>query len=321
MSRMDRAYKIHETLKASRHPVAMRTFMAELETSRNTITRDFEFLRDTLGAPLIYSREYNGHLYDPNAPSFELPGFWMTSAELHALLACEQLLENVQPGLIAFHLSPLKKKVQQLLGESGHDAEQISERIRIQPIQNRISENRVFDPVAQATLAGHCLEFDYQSRSEAGDSQRRCAHPQRLLHYRSNWYLLALCERAKALRLFSLDRMTNIETTKDPCHRLNATELDEFSLAGFGIFGGKPKDVAHLLFSEHAARWVAEEKWHPEQESQWQADGYHLKVPYADDRELVMEILRYGGEVEVLAPEALRKEVVCRIEKMMKIYR
>ncbi|NOG31260.1 WYL domain-containing protein [Halomonas sp. TBZ9] len=97
-------------------------------------------------------------------------------------------------------------------------------------------------------LAGHCLEFDYQSRSEAGDSQRRCAHPQRLLHYRSNWYLLALCERAKALRLFSLDRMINIETTMDPCHRLNATELDEFSLAGFGIFGGKPKDVAHLLF-------------------------------------------------------------------------
>ncbi|NOG31259.1 hypothetical protein HLB35_04840 [Halomonas sp. TBZ9] len=109
MSRMDRTYKIHEILKASRHPVAMRIFMAELETSRNTITRDFEFLRDALGAPLIYSREYNGHLYDPNAPSFELPGFWMKPAELHALLACEQLLENVQPGLIAFHLSPLKK--------------------------------------------------------------------------------------------------------------------------------------------------------------------------------------------------------------------
>lgn len=321
MSRFDRIYKIHEILRTSHHPVPMRTFMVELEASRNTVTRDFEFLRDSLGAPLEYCREYNGHRYDPDAPSFELPGLWMTPAELHALLACEHLLENVQPGLIASHISPLKKKVQQLLGESGHDAEQISERIRIQPIQNRISKNRVFDPVAQATLAGHCLEFSYQSRSDTGDSQNRCVHPQRLLHYRSNWYLLAHCERAWALRLFSLDRISNICITEADCHRLSSSELDTFALAGFGIFGGKPRDIAHLRFSEHAAKWVAEEKWHPEQESQWQADGYHLKVPYADDRELVMEILRYGGEVEVLAPEALRKEVVCRIEKMMKIYR
>ncbi|MGY4878385.1 helix-turn-helix transcriptional regulator [Vreelandella aquamarina] len=321
MSRIERIYKIHEILRVARHPVAMRVFMDELETSRNTITRDFEFLRDTLGAPLEYCREYNGHRYAPDAPSFELPGFWMTPAELHALLACEHLLENVQPGLIASHLSPLKKKVQQLLGESGHDAEKISDRIRIQPIQNRASKNRVFDPVAQATLAGHCLAFSYQPRSNAGDSQRRCVHPQRLLHYRSNWYLLAFCDRAQALRLFSLDRISNVTRIEASSHRLSRAELDEFAFSGFGIFGGRSTSVAHLRFSKHAAKWVAEETWHPDQESDWRDDHYYLKVPYADDRELVMEILRYGGEVEVLAPETLREEVICRIEKMMKIYR
>ena len=36
---------------------------------------------------------------------------------------------------------------------------------------------------------------------------------------------------------------------------------------------------------------------------------YLLELPYADDRELVLDILRHGGEVEVLAPLELRRKV------------
>lgn len=32
-----------------------------------------------------------------------------------------------------------------------------------------------------------------------------------------------------------------------------------------------------------------------------------LEVPYADDRELLMDILRHGDEVEIMGPVALRK--------------
>jgi predicted DNA-binding transcriptional regulator YafY len=39
-------------------------------------------------------------------------------------------------------------------------------------------------------------------------------------------------------------------------------------------------------------------------------DGsYVLKIPYSDDRELLMEILKYGVDIEVVAPEALRGKV------------
>ena len=192
MSRFDRIYRIHELLCSARHPVPMRVFTEELETSRNTITRDFEFLRDSLGAPLEYCHEHNGHRYNPDAPVFELPGFWMNPAELYALLACEHLLENVQPGLVATRLAPLKQKIQQLLGESGHDAERISERIRIQPLQTRNAASQTFDPVAQATLSGRCLKFRYQARSGSGE-KARYVHPQRLLHYRSNWGSVRPC--------------------------------------------------------------------------------------------------------------------------------
>jgi len=32
-------------------------------------------------------------------------------------------------------------------------------------------------------------------------------------------------------------------------------------------------------------------------------------VPYTDDRELLMDVLRHGDEVEVLEPVALRKRI------------
>lgn len=34
-----------------------------------------------------------------------------------------------------------------------------------------------------------------------------------------------------------------------------------------------------------------------------------LELPYADDRELVMDILKYGPDCEVLAPDTLRAEI------------
>jgi len=319
VSRFDRIYRIHELLCNARHSVPMRVFTEELETSRNTITRDFEFLRDSLGAPLEYCREHNGHRYNPGAPVFELPGFWMNPAELYALLACEHLLENVQPGLITSRLAPLREKVRRLLGESGHDAEEVSERIRIQPIQTRTTSHQTFDPVAQATLSGQCLRFHYQARSGSGH-KHRTVDPQRLLHYRSNWYLLALCRQADALRLFSLDRIMAPDIQAIPARQMSPEQLDAFASSGFGIFGGNSKATAHLRFSEHAAEWVADETWHPDQAGEWRDDGYHLWVPYSDSRELIMEVLRYGADVEVLEPEDLRAEVAGRIRKMAGIY-
>ena len=36
---------------------------------------------------------------------------------------------------------------------------------------------------------------------------------------------------------------------------------------------------------------------------------YLLELPFRDDRELVLDLLRHGAHVEVLAPAALRRKV------------
>ncbi len=65
-----------------------------------------------------------------------------------------------------------------------------------------------------------------------------------------------------------------------------------------------------LRFNELAARWVAEEEWHPGVRSEPQSDGgVILRIPYKHETELVMDILRHGPNVEVLGPISLRHSV------------
>ena len=67
---------------------------------------------------------------------------------------------------------------------------------------------------------------------------------------------------------------------------------------------------AKLRFTPAAARWVATEQWHPQQKASTDDEGrYLLELPYANPTELVMDILRHGAEVEVLAPAELRQAV------------
>lgn len=82
----------------------------------------------------------------------------------------------------------------------------------------------------------------------------------------------------------------------------------------YGIFTGKPIAWARLRFTAERARWIKRELWHPLQETRVHADGsYELSIPYSDDREILGDILRFGPDVQVLAPQVLRLKVQQRL--------
>jgi predicted DNA-binding transcriptional regulator YafY len=87
-------------------------------------------------------------------------------------------------------------------------------------------------------------------------------------------------------------------------------ELDRVLGAGYGIFAGANTETAVLRFTPDSARWVADEVWHSKQVGRIEADGsYVLELPYSREPELVMDLLRHGAGVEVLAPASLRAHV------------
>jgi proteasome accessory factor C len=98
-------------------------------------------------------------------------------------------------------------------------------------------------------------------------------------------------------------------------------QLDRYFATGYGIFAGTDAQEAVLLFNPVRARWVSRESWHPKQDGKLQLDGsYLLKFPFSREPELVMDILKYGADVEVLAPESLRKAVADQLREAAKHY-
>lgn len=321
MDRLQRIYKLHHAITSRRHPVPRTVLEQELECSRATVKRIIEEMKLYFNAPIVYDRSRNGYHYDKqDGQTFELPGVWFNASELYALLTSQQLLEQTQPGLLGGYLKPIKDHVEKLLATGQHDSSEIIRRVRILSMAGRYASPEQFQTVAGALLQRKRLAIRYHGRGNDEESQREVS-PQRLTHYRDNWYLDAWCHQRNALRSFAVDRLREAKVLGKRAKDISETELDAHFAPGYGIFAGKPKHTAVLRFTSERARWVAEEQWHPQQQGRMLEDGsYELCIPYSDQRELVMDILRHGAEVEVVAPVELRREALEQLRKAITKY-
>jgi len=310
MNKFDRIFQLHQLLHSHRCPLSLNTLKDKMECSESTARRALSALRDTLNAPIAYDRERNGHYYDPKQnQAWELPGLWFNPQELHALLVSHILLDQLQPGVLSDHIQPLKKRIENILQQQHAGSPELTKRIRIFQQAARPTELDCFRQIASATLQRRQMKVLYHGR-ERDKTTERTVSPQRLVYYRSNWYLDARCHLREELRTFSLDRLSVVDVLQTAAEEINEDTLDAHFSPGYGIFAGTPTHRARLRFTPLAARWVADEHWHPQQQGEVLTDGsYELSIPYSDPRELVMDILKYGEDVEVIGPPALRRQV------------
>ena len=319
MDRMQRIFKLHQILAARRYPIPRAQLEAELECSRATLTRILDEMRTYFDAPIEYDKEAGGYRYSREA--FELPGLWFTPSELLALSAAQQLLAEAQPGLLDGQLAPLKARIDKLLGQEHLGGGELARRLRILRMAARQPDTHTFQTVAGATAQRQRLHLEYHGRERDTVTTREVS-PQRLVHYRDNWYLDAWCHQRDALRNFALDRIRRAKTLAQAARDVPDADIDAHYRTTYGIFGGGARHTAVLVFSAERARWVADERWHPDQHDRWLDDGrFERSLPYADPRELLLDIQKYGADVEVIAPPELRREIARRLKAAAAQYR
>ena len=308
MERIERIHALHRILSAARYPVTVQRLQEDLECSRATVYRDLAYLRDYLMAPVVGNGEA-GFRYDTSEGGrFELPGLWLSSDELHSLLAAQQLLVRSGGGVLSNALAPLQQRIEKLLDEHAGGRRVPVERVRVVPHRLRKLDETAFRAVATAVLDRRQLVFEYRARS-TDEKTRRHVSPQRLTHYRDNWYLDAWDHEREGLRSFAVDRVATARVLEEPARDVPDEELDRQLASSYGIFSGTPKGWATILFSPKAARWVADEHWHSQQQGRFLPDGrYELKVPYSTGRELLMDVMHYGSDAEIVDPPVLREQ-------------
>lgn len=320
MSNSERIYRIDQLLN-DKKLVSFQELLDRLEVSPATLKRDLAYMRDRLNAPIVYDKDQNGYRFEANAETYSLPGLWFTPEEIYALLAMDHLLGNLDAsGLLGKQIKPLQSRLLAMLDSTDNSIDEIRKRVKIEKIGARKLDYEFFQEIGLALVKRKRLNIEYQSRSK-NESTLREISPQRIIYYRDNWYLDAWCHQKNALRSFSLDAIKKLEAVDVTCLDLAEKELDDELGSGYGIFAGKDVQWATLIFNSDRARWISNEKWHPNQLGKYLSDGkYELRVPYTDIRELMMDIMKYGADVKIESPDSLKKVLIDNLDKMVKQY-
>jgi predicted DNA-binding transcriptional regulator YafY len=315
MNQTERYYRIDQLIQET-GGVSFNTLMDSLEVSRATIKRDLQHMRDRLNAPIVFDKDTNGYRYvqSSTGPRFQLPGLWFSSDEALALMTMHQLLEGLDAGgLLGPHIKPLMQRLSRALGTDEVPAKEVLKRLKLMPSQQRRVQVRWFERVGKALMTRQRLLITYFTRYKNERSEREVS-PQRLVHYRGNWYLDAWCHKSEGVRMFSLDSIESAKLTETKARDISIRQVDAETAQGYGIFRGKVLQWATLEFSAEAARWVRCEVWHEQQQCEdLPGDRYRLRVPYTESQELEMDLLRHGENVRVIEPAALRERVRKRL--------
>jgi predicted DNA-binding transcriptional regulator YafY len=162
-----------------------------LEVCPRTIHRDFDFLRDSLGTPLEFSRAHNGFYY--RDPDYALPLVRITEGELIALFLAERVLHEYQGTPYAADLARAFTKLTATLAEPvtidlAHLDQAFSFRRHAAPP----ADPKVFRRLVQAIREGRQLELVYWTASR-DQTNRRLVDPYHLASVQGEWYLVANC--------------------------------------------------------------------------------------------------------------------------------
>ncbi len=323
MSQTARLYRIEQMLR-NRQSVSFKELLEALEVSPATLKRDLAYLRDRLNAPIEYNHFTKG--YQLVAPArgqkYELPGLWFTPEEIRALLIMHKMLNELDSGgLLSQHIAPLINRITDMMGTSLADAKTVISRVKLMAAsQKRKFHLAAFEVVGNALMMRKRLRFEYHGRHRNVITERTVS-PQRLTYYRENWYLDAYCHEANAIRKFAVDAIHEAVMTEDRAKDIPSRTLSEFLAEGYGIYAGGRAQVAVLRFNADAARWVRHETWHARQTLVDHPDGsIEMQMPYVQANELLMDVLRHGENVEVMAPAELRRQLAVRLRAAAKIY-
>ena len=309
----ERIYWLYTKLKQNAYPSAART-RGKFEIHHSTFKRDLAYFRERLGAPVAYNRRRNGYYLTDR--SFELPAYWFDPHHLLMMLGTLRHLAAMSKTE-APEIRTFRKRIEGLLAI--HYGRDIGSAVSFAQVQWCRCDAGLLDTLISALASRRLLSLTYFT-AHSGRTRSRTVEPYRLHHYRGTWHLIGFCHLRNQPRVFMLSRIQKLEPLADQ-YTSPRFDVADFLEGTFGIFRGGPVQEVVLRFSPAIARIVRDEIWHPDQEMTDLPDGgLRLCLKVSNLTEIRRHVLMYGPDVEVLAPDELRRQVIDAAEGIRKFY-
>jgi predicted DNA-binding transcriptional regulator YafY len=188
-------------------------------------------------------------------------------------------------------------------------SDRLSEHIHFEKRRPQGTEN--LHGLLHAIRNGLRISFIYRKFWEDAPAVRT-VEPYALKEFRNRWYVISNDLRDKRTKSFALDRISDLEILKAKFSTDHGFDVAEHFRYCFGIIGPNadaPEEVL-LSFTPHQGKYIKSMPLHATQEVLADtAKELRVRLKLYITYDLVMEILSYGPEVKVLAPECLVQEV------------
>lgn len=332
MAQSERLYWLDAQIRAGNYP-NVATLRAQFEVSKRTAFYDAMFLRDRLGAPLVYDRRRSGWRYD--APHYEIPFLALSDEEANALrrtmMAAQAHLHPADQSALQHLIVKLSPYVRRLpvrgtaddaaRAIAGGGRERFLPGLPVAGPDAAVSDELLRD-VRHALDERQRLHITYYS-PHSDTVTERTVQPYTLLNWRGELYLVAYCETRKAVRDFYLPRIRRhqLETENAAFDAPPDWDIADHLRDAFELRGSEAIVTVRARFSPFQARWIRERLYHPSQKIETLPDGaLILTVAVAGTQEIKRWLLSFGAEVEVLEPDSLRGELAQESEHLHRLY-
>lgn len=313
-----RLYRIDQILQEE-GSVSFEKLQAVAQCSAPTLKRDLRYLREKIGAPIVYSRVNNAYSYEKGREYAQvrglasaLPSAWFTPNEMYAFLAVLQLLGRIESdpaAVLASDMRALKARLLALLPSELVQAKELLKRIKVVMPSTPAVNAPFFSLVGSALAERRRLRITYFTRTRDRETAREIS-PLRLVNWRGRWYLDAWCHETGKLKTFAVENIRFAEMLDVHCRVVAMRDIEGTLDSSYGIFSGGELRQAVIEIDAVMTPYEKTSVWHPNQKVTLREDGTMvLQVPYAKETEIAAEIMRLGRHARVVAPESLANYV------------
>jgi predicted DNA-binding transcriptional regulator YafY len=193
------------------------------------------------------------------------------------------------------------------------------------PAKSYAGKEGILKTINRAIMQHRVVEIEYQSLGQEKPKSRR-VEPYGIVYYQSSLYIVVavqdVAEGDAPIRHLKLDRFRKATALDEWFQPRTDLNLNTHLRQGIGIFSSASAKTFKIRLSAHAARWISEDPWHPDQAIKLHKNGTAtLTVNAAHHLEIIPRVLALGAEAELLSPAAARHAIAQMTEEMCQKYR
>ena len=300
---LERISHIHRKIRSGCYPNT-KQLAFELESGIATISRDLDYMRDRMFAPIEYDFTHKGYYYTKAfEPSMQN---YLSEKDLRVLLSAKVLLSHYKNTPIYDEAC----SVLDLLSTSAMNGKNTAllNRIAVAPTVETDVNQEIWSKIQDALNKSHILQFDYTDRWGKQTEQRRL-RPYQLVLDDGVCYLFGFDELRNAERIFSLVRMRNVIVTENVFELPEDYEFERHCKDGnFGAVFHQKSEHYKIEFYREARHLVKEKVWANSQVITESKDKTIIEFDSTQFLKIKAWVLSNGCNAKPIAPAWLVKE-------------